>query len=362
MSKIDSSGIRKVFDLAAKMKDPINLSIGQPDFDVPQPAKNEAIAAIQEGFNRYTLTQGIPELREAVSQLMRDTRGWSPEDVLITSGVSGGIMLAVAVLVDPGDEVIIPDPHFMMYSHLARLFGGVPVYVDTYPDFRMTAERIEPVITPRSRVLFVNSPSNPTGVISRDEELADIADLARRHNLTVITDEVYSDFCYDRPFVSIIKHLAEALLLSGFSKTYAFTGWRLGYACGSARIVQEMTKLQQFSFVCAPSMVQRAGIKALATDVSPQLESYRRKRDLISDGLAESFELVRPEGAFYLFPKVPWGQDDTFVRAAIEANCLVIPGSVFSQRHTHFRISYATTDRQLERGIEVLNRLARRGG
>ena len=357
MSKIDSSGIRKVFDLAAKMTDPINLSIGQPDFDVPELAKRETIRAIEDGLNKYTPTQGIPELREGIRRLMRQTRDWEPEAVLVTSGVSGGIMLALNALVDPGDEVLIGDPYFVMYKHITSLLGGVPVFVDTYPDFRLTAERIEKTLTPKSKVLLLNSPCNPTGVVSSSEELSDIADLAKAHDLIVVSDEIYESFCYDGEFVSIVRFLEHAVVLGGFSKSYGMTGWRLGYACGDADIIGEMTKLQQFTFVCAPSMVQQAGVVALGTDVSGHIDEFRRKRDLMYDGLQDVFEVTRPEGAFYIFPRVPEGTDEAFVKRAIEANCLVIPGSVFSQRNTHFRISYANSFDQLRRGIEVLRTL-----
>ena len=361
MSRIDSSGIRKVFDLAAKMKNPINLSIGQPDFAVPSAVKSEAVRAIESDFNGYTPTQGIPELIEAVGGLMRKTRNWVPGGVLITSGVSGGIMLALNALVDPGDEVLIGDPYFVMYRHLTALLDGVPVLVDTYPDFRLTAERIEPLLTAKSKVLLLNSPCNPTGAISTERELKDIADLARAHGLVVITDEIYDGFCYDAEFVSIVRYLPEALLLGGFSKSYAMTGWRLGYACGEADIIAEMTKLQQFTFVCAPSVVQRAGLAALKTDPRHHLEEYRRKRDLIYEGLKDRFEVVKPAGAFYMFPKAPWGTDMEFVGRCIERECLVIPGSVFSRRNTHFRISYANSLEQLRRGVEALREAASGG-
>ena len=357
-TRIDSSGIRKVFDLAAKMTNPINLSIGQPDFDVPDTIKAEAIGAIRDGFNRYTPTQGTPELIEGVRDHMRRTRRWSPPGILITSGVSGGITLALNVLVDPGDEVLMGDPYFVMYKHITSFLDGVPVFVDTYPDFRLSAERIEAALTPKSKVLMLNSPCNPTGVVSSAAELKDIAELAQRHDLTVISDEIYDSFCYDDKFVSVAEFHDRVLLLGGFSKSYGMTGWRLGYACGDADVIAEMTKLQQFTFVCAPSMVQRAGVRALKTDVSQHVEDFRRKRDLIYEGLRDSFEVVKPGGAFYLFPKVPRGSDEEFVKRAIEANCLIIPGSVFSQRHTHFRISYANSLEQLQKGVDVLNGLA----
>ena len=355
---IDTSGIRKVFDLAAGLTHPVNFSIGQPDFDVPAPVMNAAVDAMQEGFNRYTVTQGIPELREGVRRHMHTTRNWNPEDVFITSGVSGGLLLAVLALVDPGDEVLIPDPYFISYKQLSRLMDAVPVFVDTYPDFRLTPERLEKAVTSKSKLLFVNSPANPTGAVYRAEDLKGVADICRQHDITVISDEIYDTFCYDGEHVSITRYLEETLLLGGFSNSHAMTGWRLGYACGPGEILQEMLKLQQLSFVCAPAPVQKAGLAALECDTSEQMAEYRRKRDLIYDGLKDCFNVTRPSGAFYLFPEVPSGTDVAFVERAIEQECLVIPGSVFSERNTHFRISYATTFDEIERGVKVLKSLA----
>jgi len=282
MARIDASGIRKVFDLAARMKNPVNLSIGQPDFDIPDNIKEAAIEAIRRGENKYTVTQGIEELRRRVAEHLKSEYGWRPEGVLITSGVSGALLLALLVLVNEGDEVLIPDPYFVMYKHLVNLCGGVPVFVDTYPDFHITAEKIEPRITDRTKLLLLNSPSNPTGIVDSAREMKEIAGLSARRNLFVITDEIYSTFCYDGPYPSLISHMRQnVLLITGFSKSHGFTGWRLGYAAGPEKIIEEMTKLQQYSFVCAPSMVQWAGLEAFETDMTAYREAYKKKRDII---------------------------------------------------------------------------------
>ncbi len=362
MAKLDSSGIRKVFDLAAAMKNPINLSIGQPDFDVPEPVKEAAIEAIRAGKNRYTVTQGIPQLHEALRRRIVRDKGVEPEGILVASGVSGALMLAVLVLVNEGDEVIIPDPYFVMYKHLVNLCAGTPVFVDTYPDFRVTAERIAKKITPKTRLLLLNSPANPTGAVMDDAELPKIAALAKKHNLVVISDEIYDFFSYEGPRKSIAAIYPNTLLMGGFSKSHAMTGWRLGYVAGPKEIVAEMTKLQQFSFVCAPSFAQVAGVTALETDTSPFREQYRAKRDLIYNGLRDAgYEVQKPEGAFYIFPKAPWGTDQEFVAEAIRNELLIIPGSVFSERATHLRISYAATDETIRRGLDVLRRIAKQG-
>jgi len=373
---IDASGIRRVFDLAAQLEDPINLSIGQPDFDVPQAVKDAAIEAIQKGFNRYTVTQGVHVLRDRIVRAMvAQFPAWgeatSADDAdfgtLITSGVSGGLVLALLVCVGPGDEVILPDPYFVMYRHLVTLSGATPVYVDTYPDFQLTAERILPHLSGRTRLVLFNSPSNPTGVVASEAVCRDVAELCGAHDVLLMSDEIYDEFCYDRDgdkggCPSPASYTRDMLLLRGFSKTYGMTGWRLGYVCGPKPIVEEMTKLQQYSFVCAPSMVQMAGVKALDEDVSSRVEAYRVKRDLVVERLRGHFELAIPGGAFYAFPKVPRSLGMTggeFVEQAIGHNVLVIPGSVFSRYDTHFRLSYACDNESLSRGLDVLIELSK---
>jgi aspartate aminotransferase/aminotransferase len=359
MRLLDASGIRKVFDLAAKMTDPINLSIGQPDFDVPEAVKLRAVEAIKAGLNQYTQTQGMAELRKAVADECAQEFGWTDDrPYLITSGVSGALMLALLTCVNPGDEVVFADPYFVMYAHLTNLSGGKCVPVDTYPDFRPDVNRIADAITDRTRLLMLNSPANPTGVVYTEQELKDIADLARRRELLVISDEIYNLFCYDGPFASMASFYENTLLMRGFSKSYGMTGWRMGWCTGPRPIIEKMTMLQQYSFVCAPSMAQAAAVTALKTDMSAQALAYGRKRDMVYSALGEKFGLVKPGGAFYAFVPAPGGDATAFVEKAIANNVLIIPGKVFSSRDTHFRISYATSDDKLQKGLEILCKLA----
>ncbi len=358
---IDASGIRKVFDLAATMKDPIDLSIGQPHFDVPDPLKALAMQAIDEGFNRYTMTQGIPELRAGVLGQLR-AAGRVPADdaldVTITAGTSGGLLLAILALVNPGDEVLLADPYFVMYKHLVNLIGATPVFIDTYPDFTLTAERVRHALTPRSKMLIVNSPSNPTGVVLPPDVLRGIAEVCNAHGIWVLSDEIYSAFCYDAPFCSIFPLLERGLLLDGFSKSHAMTGWRVGYAVGPRAVIQEMNKVQQYTFVCAPSMAQKAAVAALDHDMQTQMAAYRRKRDMVYESLRAQYELGKPGGAFYAFVRAPGDNASAFVQRAIAHNLLVIPGSVFSERDTHFRLAYTASDETIQRGLAVLHELA----
>ena len=362
MKLLDASGIRKVFDLAATMKDPINLSIGQPDFDVPAPVREEAIEAIRRGENKYTLTQGIPALREAIAENCRKEFGWSDAEkrgYLITSGVSGALLLALQTMVNPGDEVIFTDPYFVMYSHLVNLSGGIPVMLDTYDDFHPDLQKLSDSISDKTRMLLLNSPANPTGYVYSEQELRDIADIARKGELLVVSDEIYNLFCYDQPFASIASFYENTLLMRGFSKSYGMTGWRMGWCSGPVSIIEKMTMLQQYTFVCAPSIAQAGGLVALNTDMSSQVTAYRKKRDMVFDALGETFGLVKPGGAFYAFVPAPGGDATAFVTKAIRNNVLVIPGNVFSRRDTHFRISYAAADDRLAAGLEILNTLRR---
>ncbi len=364
--QIDASGIRKVFDLAAKLKDPINLSIGQPDFDVPDPLKEKAIEAIRAGKNRYTPTQGIAELIAPLKADVIKKTGWSDPGMLILSGTSAGLMLAMFATLNPGDEVLFLDPYFVMYKHLPTLCGAVPVAVDSYPDFRFHADRVEAAITPRTKLLILCSPNNPTGITFTQADIDAAAAIAKKHNLLVITDEIYDAFCYE-PHLSIAAQLPDqCILLKGYSKTYGMTGWRLGYAAGPKSIIDQMTKLQQYTFVCAPSMVQYAALETIHTDsrhgidMTPFIAAYKKKRDYVVSSLRDIFEINHPGGAFYVFPKVPGNQTATeFVQRAIDNNVLIIPGNVFSSRDTHFRLSYATTDAKLEQGMEILRKLGK---
>ncbi|MFM2091839.1 MAG: hypothetical protein RLZZ127_2328 [Planctomycetota bacterium] len=361
VGRIDASGIRKIFDLARSLKDPINLSIGQPDFDVPRPVKDAAIKAIEAGRNTYTQTQGTPELRAQCLEEERAFTGrtWAADEVLVTSGVSGGLFLSLLALVDDGDEVLIPDPYFVMYKHLVALFGGTPVYIDTAATgFVPDAAAIERLITPRTRLLLLNSPANPTGRIIPPEALRAIAAVCTRHGITIVSDEIYRHFAYE-PMESIARYHERTVVLVGHSKTFGMTGWRLGYACGPQPVIAAMTKVQQYSFVCAPSVTQMAALACPSVDLGPYLGAYRQKRDLMSGQLRRSFELSPPDGAFYLWVKAPAGHTGaSFVDLAIRNNCLIIPGSVFSEHDTHFRVCYTVSDERLRQGADLLCRLA----
>ncbi len=360
MEHITASGIRKVFDLGARLADPIDLSIGMPHFDVPDAIKAEAKKAIDDGLNRYTPTQGADVLQQAIARACQAEFGWAGDRTyMVTCGVAGALTLGLMATVNPGDEVIVTDPHFVMYSYITRMAGGVPVAVDTYDDFRPDIQRIADAVTDRTRLIVINSPGNPTGCVYTEAELRDIADLAGRRDLMVVSDEIYDLFVYDQPYVSMAGIYENTLLCRGFSKTYGMPGWRLGWCSGPQVVLDKMKTLQQWTFVCGPSMAQAAGVLALRTDMTDHVNAYRRKRDMVFEALGERFDLVKPGGAFYAFCPAPGGDPMAFVTKAIENNVLIIPGSVFSGRDTHFRLSYAATDEKLRQGLDILVDLAK---
>lgn len=355
----DSSGIRRMFDLAAKLKNPINLSIGQPDFDVPPLVKAELIRAIEDGKNGYAATQGVPVLREKLQSQVDQQFGHSDREVFVSSGTSGGLFLAVLALVNPGDEVIFFDPYFVMYPAMVELAGGTSVKVSTAPDFKIDIEKLRAAITDKTKMIILNSPSNPTGICPSADEIKAVAELALERGICLVSDEIYSKFTYDRPHLSAAEFNPDTIVIDGFSKSYAMTGLRVGYVHGPASLMQTMLKIQQYTFVCAPQPAQWASAVAMDVDMSEYVAQYKAKRDRMFDGLKDDYEIVKPGGAFYMFPKIPWGTGTEFADEAIANNLMIIPGNIFSDLDTHFRISYAVDDDVIDRGIEVLCKIAK---
>ena len=355
----EASGIRKVFDLGAKLQNPISLSIGQPDFDVPQAVKQAACDAILSGKNGYSPTQGIAPLLQYLQKEVDAKYQHADRKVFVTSGTSGGLLLLLMTTVNPGDEVIMFDPYFVMYEALTKMLGGVPVLIDTYPDFVFDVQKIADAITPKTKVILFNSPANPNGAVASAKVAEDVAKLAKEKNVLLVSDEIYDMFCYE-PFTSPAQFNDQTFVLGGYSKSYGMPGWRVGFAHGPSEIIEQMLKFQQYTFVCAPQPMQWAAMTALTCDMSAEIAHYKRKRDMLYDGIRDCYEVVKPGGAFYMFPKAPWGTATEFVHKAItEHSMLIIPGNVFSRHDTHFRISYAASDTTIERGIEAFRKLAR---
>jgi len=355
--QIDSSGIRKIFDLATTLKDPVNLSIGLPDFDVPNPVKEEAILHIQMGHNRYTPSAGLPELREKMKNHLK-SRGLFVEDLLITSGVSGGLFLSLLALLNAGETALVSDPYFVIYKELPTLLGAKIQYLDTYPDFRLTPEQLRKVITPECKILFLNNPANPTGRILSRETLKQIAEVLKGSGIWVISDEIYDAFDFEGQHSFFGSLYEKTVTLGGFSKTSGMTGWRVGYAAGPKELIEAMIKIQQYTFVCAPSFAQYASLKALDLSLLELRDTYRKKRDFVMDALKDHYEMQKPDGAFYIFMKHPKWDGNRLAQEAIKKEVLLVPGSIFSTRNTHFRLSFANTDTMLQKGVDRLRSLS----
>ena len=358
VGSVRPSGVRKIFDLANKMKNPINLSIGEPHFDIPLEIKEEGIKWIRAGFNKYTPSGGIPELREKILHYLKG-KDIICDDVIITAGVTGGLLLALMVTLNPGDEVIIPDPYFVLYEYQVMLLGGKPVFIDTYPDFTLKEEALREAITERTKIILVNSPNNPTGMVYSREELEMVARVAREKNLLVYSDDIYDRFVYDTGFEKAYagRLYENTLTFGGFSKTWAMTGWRVGFAAGPREIIQCMVTMQQYVFSSINSFAQKAAMLALDYSTDSLIEGYRLRRNLIYEGLNDKFRIVKPRGAYFIFPEVPDGDGDAFVERALKNNLFIIPGSVFSGRKSHVRISFAASEEHLTKGIEILRNM-----
>jgi aspartate aminotransferase/aminotransferase len=353
------SGVRKIFDLANKVKNPINLSIGEPDFDIPDPIKDEGIRWIKQGFNKYTPSGGIPELRVKLFRYLRK-KGIICDDVIITAGVTGGLLLALMVTLNPGDEVIIPDPYFVLYEYQVMLLGGKPVFFNTYPDFSLKEEALRGAITDKTKIILINSPNNPTGMVNSKEELEMVVRVAKEKNLLIFSDDIYDKFVYDDKAEQVYlgQLYDKTITFGGFSKTWGMTGWRIGYVAGPKELIQCMVTMQQYAFSSINSFAQKAALYALDYKTDSLIDSYRKKRDLIYEGLKDKYQVTKPNGAYFIFPEAPGRNGDKFVEKALKNNLFIIPGSVFSAKKSNVRISFAASEENLLKGIEILRKLA----
>jgi len=369
---IPRSGIRDFFDIVSTMKDVISLGIGEPDFDTPWHVRESTVFSLERGATHYTSNLGYLELRQAISKYVAQNFGvtYRPDDeVLVTVGVSEALDLALRALINPGDEVLYHEPCYVSYRATIVFAHGVPLAVETKADngFRLTRAMLEAKVTPRTKVLMLNFPNNPTGAIMSRADLEDIAAFARERDLIVITDEIYAELTYDTPHTSIVSlpGLRErTIFLHGFSKAWAMTGFRLGYACGPAELIEAMMKIHQYTMLCASSMGQKAAIEALArpeVDVAEMVGEYRRRRNFIASALTDmGLECHRPLGAFYAFPSVAkFGlpAKEFALRLLQEEKVAAVPGTAFGDCGEGFlRCAYATS---LENIKEAMRRLER---
>lgn len=368
---IPPSGIRKFFDLVSASKDIISLGVGEPDFCTPWHVREAAVYSLEKGRTKYTPNAGEYELREAIAEYLHSNFSvkYEPSNqVLVTIGGSEAIDLALRALISPGDEILIPEPCYISYSPISFIGGGVPVGIETFAkdDFKLTAEALRAQITPRSKVLILCYPSNPTGGIMTYEDWLPIAEVVEEHDLIVISDEIYAELTYDSKhvsFASLPGMMDRTILVSGFSKAFAMTGWRMGYACGHSDLIGAMLKIHQYTVMCAPAMGQVAALEALRNGMEEKdrmVESYNRRRRLVVKGFQDiGLACHEPKGAFYAFPSIASSGLDSeqFAQRLLhEGKVAVVPGNVFGQGGEGFvRCSYATSVNQLVESLERIS-------
>lgn len=369
---IPRSGIRDFFDIVSTMKDVISLGIGEPDFDTPWHVRESTVFALERGATHYTSNYGYLELRRALSRYVAKKFGaqYNPEnEVLVTVGVSEALDLALRALINPGDEVLYHEPCYVSYRATILFAHGAPMSVETKAEsgFRLTREMLEVKATPRTKVLMLNFPNNPTGAVMSRSDLEDIAAFVRERDLIVVTDEIYGELTYDAPHTSIVSLPGlrdRTIFLHGFSKAWAMTGFRLGYACGPADLIEAMMKIHQYTMLCASSMGQKAAIEALArpdTDIGEMVDEYRRRRNFLATSFAEmGIECHRPLGAFYAFPSVAkFGlkSKDFAIKLLNEEKVAAVPGTAFGDCGEGFiRCAYATNMENLKEAMVRLKR------
>lgn len=360
VQKIEESGIRKVFELSANGgNDLINFSIGKPHFNTPESLKDAVKNAVYDNYNSYMPTNGYLPLRKRIVEKLNSENNIKAglDEVMVTSGTSGGIFLLFSSVLNKDDEVILPDPYFVLYKQVLEFLGVKVVLLDTYPDFRLEAEKIEKLVSEKTKMIIINTPNNPTGIVYSETELIKVARLALKHNLLIMSDEIYEKFDYDKKFFSIGSIYDNTVTLNGFSKSHSVTGWRVGYAHGPKEIINAMNKLQQYTFVGAPSMAQVAiSDNFKSEELKQEFKNYKNKRDFVYNGLKDKFKLNISEGAFYSFIKIPTDRKD-FIKELINKKVLVVPGEVFSSRSGYFRLSFAVSDSVLEKGIDILKKI-----
>ena len=372
---ISPSGIRKFFDLLSSVEGVISLGVGEPDFVTPWHIREAATNSLERGYTMYTSNYGMLELRQELAKYLEHHYGvsYQPErEILVTVGVSEGLDLAVRAILNPGDEVIIPDPWYVSYPPCVILAGGTPVFVplSKQNDFVLKAEDVEPLINKRTKAILIGYPSNPTGAVMSRKELAEIAKLAQKYNLLVISDEIYARLVYGVEhtcFASLPGVKEQTILLGGFSKAFAMTGWRIGYIAANPQLIEAMLKIHQYTMLCVPTMSQMAGIEALRSgedDVAKMVKEYDRRRRFIVRKLNEiGLPCFEPKGAFYAFPSIEatgMSSEEFAERLLMEERVAVVPGSAFGQCGEGFvRCCYATSLASIEEALKRIERFVK---
>lgn len=373
---IKPSGIRKFFDIVNEMEDAISLGVGEPDFDTPWHIRDEGIYSLEKGRTFYTSNAGLKELKVEITKYIQRTQHVSynaDSEVIVTVGGSEAIDIALRAMINPGEEVLIPQPSYVSYEPCTIMAGGTPVIIDLKAEneFRLTAEELEAAITDRTKLLILPFPNNPTGAIMERKDLEAIAEVIVRHDIFVMSDEIYGELTYTEKHVSIVElpgMRERTILINGFSKAYAMTGWRLGYACGPARIIEQMTKLHQFAIMCAPTTSQYAAIEALKNgdeDIAQMRVAYNQRRRYLMNAFREmGLDCFEPFGAFYVFPCIrEFGMtsDEFATRFLEEEKVAVVPGTAFGDcGEGYLRISYAYSLEKLKIAIGRLEHFVNR--
>lgn len=376
VEELKPSGIRRFFDLAAGMEGVISLGVGEPDFITPWSVREAAILSLEQGYTSYTANAGLMELREEIAGYMQKSFGvcYSPRsEIIVTVGASQALDIALRAILDPGDEVIVVEPSFVSYVPLVSLAGGVPVQVQTLKEngFKILPEQLEKVITDRTKAIILCSPNNPTGTMLSGSELEAIAQIAEKYDLLVLSDEIYAELAYDGEYTSFAEISGmkkRTILISGFSKGFAMTGWRLGFVCAPEMISQAMLKIHQYAMMCAPTMAQFAALEALKTgrsDVEDMKKSYRRRRNYFVQSLNElGLTCHVPGGAFYAFPSIEstgLSSEEFAEKLLLEEKVAVVPGNIFGESgEGHVRCSYATSMELLQEAIKRIGSFLKR--
>ncbi|ADI74612.1 aminotransferase class I and II [Methanohalobium evestigatum Z-7303] len=357
VQNIDISGIRKIFEAAGEQS--INLGLGQPDFDTPDHIKQAAIDAINEGFTSYTVGAGIPELRNALSLKFKKENNFdvSSDEIIVTSGASEALEIALASLVNPGDEVLIPNPGFVSYSALTEIMGGKSVSIPLGKDLNVQPDDVLDNITPKTKALVLNSPSNPTGAVQSRDNIKAFAEIAEDHDITIISDEVYEHFVYEGEHVSPAQYTDNVITVNAVSKTYSMTGWRLGYVAAKGEYIEQMLKAHQYVQACASSISQKAALAAVTGPMEPvhkMHDEFKERRDLLLDGLESlGIKCEKPSGAFYAFPEIPDSLKTT--EKLVSNGVIVVPGIAFGENgEGHIRLSYATSSSQIQKALDIM--------
>lgn len=350
---IQTSKIRKIFDLAAMAEDPYDLSLGVPELEIPQSVKQAAVNETLSKRKGYSPNAGFIDVRRKVAEKLESKNNIEakPEEVIITAGVTAGLWLALAVLVDEGDEVIIFDPYFVPYPGLIEFLGGKAVKINTYPNWNIPWEELQSKITPRTKAILFNTPNNPTGKAYERGDVEKLAEIARKNNLWIISDEIYEEIIFDKTHTSAASLYPNTITLMGPSKSASLAGYRVAYLHAPKDIIPEIVKLQQLFYVCAPLSAQMALAESLDLDYVPMRSFYRAKRDMVRRVLGDYPGL---EGAFYGFFPSGVADSEELVKKLIAERVLTVPGSAFSDKNSHFRISYSVSDDKLKAALEII--------